>query len=85
MGNLLRPFLSRQNIFVSSVICLVNFIFFCLISKISNEKGKGNTIDSNPMNPPIPYFDKMPLIDTQYKIAKTQSEFDLYELHNLGK
>lgn len=41
--------------------------------------------EKNPMVPPVPNLDMIPLIDTQYKIAKTQCKFDLYELHNWEK
>lgn len=36
----------------------------------------------NRVLPLIHNLDEFPLVDTKYKIAENQCEFDLYELHN---
>ena len=52
---------------------------------MSSQKLKGKIPDEYPMVLLIPDLDRSPLINTQYKIKKTQCEFDLYELHNWEK
>lgn len=45
-------------------------------------KGKSKATNDNPMLPLVLDLDQQPLVDLQYKIAKTSCELDLYELHN---
>lgn len=53
--------------------------------KMSTQKGKGKMVEENPMNFPVPNLDKTPLVDTQFKISRTDCEFDLYKFHNWAK
>jgi len=49
------------------------------------QKGMGKMTEEDPRVPLVPYLDKTPLINTQYKIVDTGCEFDIYELHNWAK